>query len=588
LLLILVIAFAGLIARCFYLQYYKKDYYSQKCLSQLSYQQQQSQRGSIFDTRCRLLAASNRVQNIFAEPRVLGDTDNIKEAANKLSSCINMGAHVICSLILDSKNPGYVKIVEDANSEQCREAQKVKGIGIQTDWRRTYPMGSLMAQIVGFTSKDNNGLEGIELKYDDQLRGTDLQNIFFADNRRRPIRLKEQNGKLADGVGIILTIDAAIQQLVREELAKQYEEFEAESAMAIVADPKTGAILAMVSVPDFDPNNIGASDPNNRRNRLITDQFEPGSMIKPIVTAIAIENGAIDKDDTIFCENGNYFGKSFGRINEYKNHRFGNLKIRQIIIKSSNIGMAKMGQKMGQKTLYEGLKMFGFGEKTGIELPGEVEGLLRPLSQWSGYSVTRIPYGYEINVTSMQMLQAYCILANGGRLVRPYMVKAIIDNNGDVVEMKQQTPIGYIIRPDVAKWLVTDVMVGVVEEKNDGGTGYRAALDKWQVFGKTGTANISKVGEEGYEDNANIASFIAGAPAEDPAVVVLISIRRPNGKLGKGDSGGAVASPVAGRIIDRTLTYLGIAPTKKVEKTAAKKPEKVVAKKSEKVVAKKK
>lgn len=571
-LLILVIAFVGLIMRCFYLQYFKNDHYTEICLNQLSYQQWQPQRGPIFDTRLRLLAASNRVQNIFAEPRALGDVDEVKETSIKLASFMDVGAHVICSQILDSLNPGYTKIKEDATLEQCLAAQKIRGVAVQTDYRRTYPMGSLMAHIVGFTSKDNHGLEGIELKFDEELRGTDSKNVFFADVRRRPIRLKEQNGILNDGVGIILTVDATIQQFVREELTKQYEEFEAESAMAIVANPKTGEILAMVSVPDYDPNNPLGTDPNNLRNRLVTDQFEPGSMIKPIVTAIALEKGAIRKDETIYCENGDYFGKSFGRINEYKNHRFGNLKIREILIKSSNIGMAKMGQKMGQETLYEGLKKFGFGELTGIELPGEVEGLLRPLSMWSGYSVTRIPYGYEVNVTSMQMLRAYCILANGGRLVRPYLVKAVIDNKGEIVQMKRpMPPVGYIIKPEVAKWLITDALVGVVNERNDGGTGWRAKLDKWQVFGKTGTANIAKVGQKGYEDNSNIASFVAGAPAEDPAIVVLVSIRRPNGKLGKGDSGGAVASPVAGRIIERTLTYMGLAPTIKTNKVVAKK-----------------
>jgi cell division protein FtsI/penicillin-binding protein 2 len=162
----------------------------------------------------------------------------------------------------------------------------------------------------------------------------------------------------------------------------------------------------------------------------------------------------------------------------------------------------------------------------------------------------------------MQMLQAYCILANSGRLVRPYLVKAIVDHNGDIDQIKRPVPpVGYIIKRDVAEWLVRDCLVGVVNERDNGGTGWRAKLDKWQVFGKSGTANIARVGQRGYERNSNIASFIAGAPAEDPAVVVLVSIRRPNGRLGKGDSGGAVASPVAAKIIEKTLNYLGVKPT---------------------------
>ncbi|MBN2180651.1 MAG: penicillin-binding protein 2 [Sedimentisphaerales bacterium] len=564
---LLVVAFLGLAVRCFYLQYFKCDHYTELCLKQKrSLQNWRPQRGAILDCRGRVLAASNKIQIVKAEPRII---DEPKDVSNELAEIIDMPAHEICRLIVERKGTGYVRIKEDVDTEECDLVLGRSGIGgvkgkrihpgvaVESDWRRYYPMGPLVANIIGFTDPYGCGLEGLELKYDNELSGSAVQNIFFADVRRRPIRLKEQNGTLADGVGIILTIDATIQQIVRDELVKQYEEFEAESAVAIVAEPKSGAILGMVSIPDYDPSDPQSADPNSRRNRAITDPFEPGSMIKPIVVAIAVDSGTIRKDEKIFCENGNYSGKGFGRVNEYRNHRFGNLSVREVLIKSSNIGMAKIGQKMGQEKLYDGLKRFGFGEKVGIELPGEVEGLLRPTSQWSSYSITRIPYGYEVNVTAMQMIQAYCILANGGHMVCPYMVKAIVDNNGEIIQIKRPVPpVGYIIKREVAEWLVQDCLVGVVNERSNGGTGWRAKLDKWQVFGKTGTANIARVGQRGYEENSNIASFVAGAPVEDPAIVVFVSIRRPNGRLGKGDSGGAVASPVAGRIIEKTLTYL--------------------------------
>jgi cell division protein FtsI/penicillin-binding protein 2 len=556
----MMVSFLALGGRCFYLQFFKSKHYIDACSrQQRSYKSRQPQRGVILDCRGRVLAASNKVQIIKAEPRIIDDP---KEVSSELAPIVDMGAHIMCQLILESRNPGFARIKTTTDADQCSAATKIYGIGVQSDWQRHYPMGNLAANVVGFTSLDNRGLEGIELKYDKELRGSAARNIFMADVYRRPIRAKGQDGVLTNGKGIILTIDATIQQFTRDELIKQYEEFEAESAMAVVVVPKTGAILAMVSVPDFDPNNRQAVDPNNLRNRVITDQFEPGSMIKPIITAIALDNGIIRKDQTIFCENADYSGKGFGRINEYRTHKFGNLKIREIIIKSSNIGMAKMGQKMGQQKLYDGLKLFGYGSPTGIELPGEVEGLVRPLDKWSGYSITRIPYGYEINVTAMQMIRAYCILANGGRLVRPFIVRAVVDNDGNITELKRPPPpVGYIIKPEVANWIVNDVLVGVVNERSNGGTGWRAKLDNWQVFGKTGTANIAKVGERGYEANSNIASFVAGAPVKDPAIVVLVSVRRPNGRLGKGDSGGSVASPVAGRIIEKTLNYLGVKPT---------------------------
>ncbi|MBW8038914.1 MAG: penicillin-binding protein 2 [Planctomycetes bacterium] len=554
---LLIVTFMSLAGRCFYLQNLKSEYYLElSTKQQRGFLIKEPQRGVILDSCGRLLAASNRVRTIFAEPRVI---DNPLNTSVKLAPVVKMRATEIIKLIRESKNRGFVKIKVGATASQCAAARKIFGIGVQSDWQRSYPMGRLSAHAVGFTSVDNRGLDGIELRYDKELRGSAGQNIFLADAFRRPVQLKQQTGVLSNGVGIILTLDGTIQQFTRAELLKQYESYEAEAAVAIVASAKTGAILAMVSLPDYDPVDIRSADPNTFRNRVVTDQFEPGSMIKPIVVAIAIDNGTIDKDEKIFCEYGDYYGKGFGRINEYRNHRFGDLSIREVLIKSSNIGMAKIGQKMGAEKLYNGLKLFGFAKTTGVEVSGEVVGLLRPTHKWTGYSVTRIPYGYEVNVTAMQMLQAFCILASGGRAVQPYLVKAIVDSSGEVIKRRHSSPdVGYIIKPEVAKWIVNDCLVGVVNERENGGTGWRAKLEKWQVFGKTGTANIAKVGEKGYEDNSNLASFIAGAPAKDPAVIVLVSIRKPNGRLGKGDSGGAVASPVVGRILEKTLKYLRV------------------------------
>ncbi|RKY24177.1 MAG: hypothetical protein DRP62_04355, partial [Planctomycetota bacterium] len=468
---------------------------------------------------------------------------------------MHIGAHKICKLITESKNPGFVKIKVDAKANQCAAASKIYGIGIQSNWQRYYPMGSLAAHVVGFTSRDNRGLDGIELQFDKQLSGLAGRNTFLADAwpSRRPIRLKQQSTPLKNGVGIILTLDSTIQQFARSELLKQYESYEAESAVAIVAEPTTGAILAMVSLPDFVPANAGSTDPDKFRNRAITDAFEPGSLLKPIAAAIAIDNGTVNRNEKIFCEYGNYHGKGFGRIGEYGNHKFGKLTVREILVHSSNIGMAKIGQKLGKEKLYKGLKLFGFGKKTGIDLPGEVAGLLWPVQKWTGYSVTRIPFGQEISVTAIQLVRAFCILANGGRSVRPFLVRAMVGNSGEIIKMKQlPSAVGFVVRPEVAQWIVNDALVGVVNE----GTGKKAKLKKWQVFGKTGTANIAGSNKRGYSDNDYIASFIAGAPADEPAVVVLVSIRKPNVKLGKGYTGGTVAAPVAAKIVEKTLTYL--------------------------------
>lgn len=502
------------------------------------------------DCKGRMLAASNKVQTIFAEPRTLKEP---KDTSTQLASIINIGAHDICRLITDSGNPGFAKIKVGADVNECQAVSKISGIGVQTEWERYYPCGNLACHIVGFTSADNRGLEGIELQYDKELSGASAQDIFFADAIRRPIRMKQKSGVLKDGVGIILTIDAAIQQFVREELLKQYKEFQAESAIAIVADPKTGAILAMVSLPDYNPDQASEIKTDRLKNRALNDQFEPGSILKPFAAAIALDCGKVSLNTVINCEYGSYRGKGFGRIGEYGNHRYGNLTVREILIHSSNIGMAKIGQMLGKEKLYKGMKLFGFGQKTGIDMPGEEEGRLWPLSRWTGYSVTRVPFGQEITVTGIQLIQAFCILSNGGYAVKPYMVKAVVDSNGAIIKLKQNpSAVGFILKPETANKIVTDALVGVVTD----GTGKGAALKKWQVYGKTGTANIAKTTQKGFSDSDYVASFIGGAPAKKPEVVVLVSVRKPNKKLGKGYTGGTVAAPVAGRILEKTLSYL--------------------------------
>ena len=566
----LIVTFLSLGGRCFYLQLLKNDHYLNRRQLQ-GRVTQKPQRGVILDCRGRMLAASNRIRTIFAEPRVIKDP---KSTSSRLAPILDMGAHEICKLITEGKNPGFVKIKVGAGAEQCSAAGEIYGIGIQSDWERHYPMRHLSAHIVGFTSVDNRGLGGIELQYDKELCGLPAQDLFLADALRRPIRRssrssEERGSSLVarhssegsrvtsheprDGVGIILSLDASIQQFARAELVKQYESYEAESAVAIVAEPKTGAILALVALPDFDPRDARSAEPDTLRNRALSDQFEPGSVLKPIAAAIAIDAGAVGRDEKIFCEHGNYRGRGFGQIGEYGNHKFGDLTVREILVRSSNIGMAKIGQKLGRDKLYNGLRLFGFGKKMGIELPGEADGLLWPARKWTGYSVTRIPFGQEISVTAIQLVRAFCILANGGRVVRPYLVKAIVDSNGKIIKLKRPPPaIGYVVKPEVAEWIVTDAMVGVVNE----GTGKKVRLEKWQVFGKTGTANIAKTDERGYSESDYVASFVAGAPAAEPAVVVLVSIYKPNVKLGKGYTGGTVAAPVAAGILEKTLNYL--------------------------------
>jgi cell division protein FtsI/penicillin-binding protein 2 len=560
---LVVVAFLGLAARCIYLQYVLADRFAEKSLiQQRAYVPLEPQRGAILDCRGRVLAASDQIRMIFAEPRTVKEP---KETSTRLAPILDMGAHEICKRILDSNNPGYAVLKTNATEAECRAAQKIPGIGVRYDWRRNYPMGRLVSHVVGFTSVDNRGMEGIEYAFDRDLRGKGALNTFLVDVHRRPLGFclqdEQDNEAPMHGSGVILTLDATIQQFAREALYKQYKEFEAEAATALVADPKTGAILAMVSLPDYDPADARHADPQWFMNGALTMQYEPGSILKPIVAAVALDTAVVNRYETIFCENGLYYGKGFGHIHEYRK-AYGDLTLREILMVSSNIGMAKIGQRLGPPRLYEGLRLFGFGRQVGLEMPGEAEGLLRPPGTWTGYSTPRIAFGQEVSVTSLQMLRAFCMLANGGRVVWPHIVRAMVTADGTVVDMRpSQLRVGYIIKPEVAHWLVTQALVSVVNDK--GGTGVRARLDRWEVFGKTGTGQVAAPGSKGYLPNAYTASFIGGAPAEDPKVVVLVSIRKPNTKLHKSYTGGTVAAPVVGAILDKTLTYLDVPPQPK-------------------------
>jgi cell division protein FtsI/penicillin-binding protein 2 len=550
---VLILAFVGLIYRLIDLQYLSREEYSEQSRKQRrAIINLQPQRGMITDRTGRLMAASSEKQVLYAEPRIIKD---MRDAANALGEVLEYPAHRICIEVSKSKNPGYAKIMDGLTLDQCDAVRKARiyGIGIHQAWERSYPMGRTASHIVGFTSRDQIGQNGIELEYNEQLKGKMGRDVFVVDAIGRPIAMidsQDETKRVADGFGIILTIDSTIQEFTRAALAAQVKKFEAESGVAIVMDPWTGQILALVSLPDFEPLESSKTPASVLRNRALTDPFEPGSIYKPIVTALALDAGSIGFNDVIYCEKGNYHGKGFGRIGEWGGHKFGNMSIKKILVESSNVGMAKIGQKMGKKKLHDGIRLFGFGQKTGIDIPGEDSGVVRPLKKWDGYSVTRVPFGHEVTTTVIQIAKAYSILANGGSLITPHVVQAVFDSQGQIKKYPHPTTLSsHIIKPEVANWIVREALVAVVEE----GTGKSADLEKWQVFGKTGTADIANAG---YGSKYYNSSFAGGAPAEKPRVVVVVSVRKPNKSLGIGYTGGRVAAPVVGEILQKTLTYL--------------------------------
>lgn len=509
-------------------------------------------RGMILDRNGAALAVTNMVYNVFADPEIIRDN---KRVANTLAPIVEIPPHEISKMITKSSSRRYSVIKREISEEEKFHIKQagLGGIGIETSFKRFYPAGMQCANIVGFTGKEHTGLASLELKFDSILRGDAGAMTFITDSARRPIRLASVAQYATNGTSVMLTIDSTIQDFAYKALERRVREYNAEAGIAIVMQPDTGNVLAMVSLPSFDPTELSGVDPNYMKNRAIIDTYEPGSIFKPIAMSIALDAESLGYNEKIYCEQGMYAGKGFGTIGEYNNRSYGNLSPKEILIHSSNIGMAKIGQKLGKKKLYEGVKLFGFGRRTGIELPGEDAGLLWPVKRWTGYSETRIPFGQEISVTAIQIARAYCILANGGKAVKPRIVKAYISGDGQRIDIKEAAlPAGQVVRPEVANWMIREALVSVVKE----GTGKPARLDDYEVFGKTGTANIALPGGRGFDERNYVASFVGGAPAEKPQIVVLVSVRRPQRSLGKGYTGGRVSAPVVKEIMSKTLRYL--------------------------------
>ncbi len=513
-------------------------------------------RGAVLDRRHRVLAGSQDLPTIYADPRAIEDHG---EAARRLARALALPAGAIKQALDYPSSRGYVVIQRGAGPSEVEGVKllKIRGIGVHSEPSRMYPMGSLAAHVVGFVGSEGKGLEGIELAFETYLGARPGRRVVFRDFRRRAMfQEKDSYVPPRDGLHVVLTLDAVIQEVVEREVRKQVEHFGAQSGLGILMNPKTGEVLAMTSYPTFDPSRARSVPADVRRNRVLTDPVEPGSIFKPYIMAAALAAGLARPEETIFCHNGLYVtGKRF----LHDHHAYGNLTVAEVLAKSSNVGMAILGQRLGNTRMYTSLKAFGFGEAAGIDLPGEGNGLLMPLAKWNSYSTTSVPMGQELAVTPIQIATAFSSLVNGGRLLRPRVVRAVIDKYGGVVEDHRAViGRGEALAPATAATM-SELLVKVVNE----GTGRKCNLDKWQVMGKTGTAQVPRRGRRGYEPDAYLASFIAAAPASDPSVVVLVMVRKPNRRIGY--YGSVVALPAVRAILEEVLPYLGIPPDKPVD-----------------------
>jgi len=433
----------------------------------------------------------------------------------------------------------------------------LEGVGLVPEYKRVYPNGELAAQLIGFVGVDGEGLAGLELALDDFLRGTGGYVEVQRDAAGRPVAPPRPLGRPARaGSNIQLTLDVVIQSYAEEALREAWDLWAPQAAVALVIEPATGDVLAAASLPSFDPNCYQEYDSEAleaaSRARYVVDWMEPGSVMKPFVLAGALDAGVVDERTRIFCENGVWL---LGSRRFHDHHAYGELTAAEVIVKSSNIGAAKIGMKLGAERLYQYLRRFGFGQPTGFILPGENPGLLRPTSQWTSYSLPSICVGQEVCVNPLQLALGYCALANGGLLVRPRVVWRRQRHDGTWAERPARV-VGRAV-PEAIAARVRTVLCRVVEE----GTGRRAKLDAWTVGGKTGTAQKpSPTG--GFSHDDVVCSFVGMAPVERPRLLVVVSVDRPTRHVGGRHFGGTVAAPVVGRILERSLAYLGVTPDK--------------------------
>lgn len=531
-----------------------------------------AQRGDILDARGRVLVGSVRRPMVFADPTRIAD---VRYAAYSVAPVLELDAAALERTLRERGDAQYVVIKRDLSDdmlrafEQVRDSRRLWGFRVQNESARDYPYGGLAAHVVGFVQRDTSqaGLSGIEQAYERVLHGVDGRRWATVDRQRRRLRpLTEQYEPPLDGATVVLTIDAGIQQAAEKHLREAVEKFSVEWGAALVMDPRSGEVLALAVEPGFHPLDTIPPDEKlkhraleRRRNRAIADAFEPGSIFKPFVASAALDAGIVRLDEW-FEINGPQ--RAFGRRTIQDVHPYARLQFFEVISKSSNIGMGLLGQRAGNARLSEWVRRFGFGQLTGIGLPGESAGLLADLDQWTSFSTQSIPIGQEISVTPLQMLTAFCALSNDGVLYRPRIVRGVVRTDGTVVEdCSQPVAVRRVVRAEIAHEFRQRALAETVRT----GTGKGAAIPGYQVFGKTGTAQVAERGR-GYTAGSYVGSFVGGAPAGEPRVAVLVSLYKPGGRA---YYGGTIAAPTAGRIIGDALEYLGVQPESSAEFGAA-------------------
>jgi cell division protein FtsI (penicillin-binding protein 3) len=507
----------------------------------------QGPRGRILDREGNILALDLAVKNVVADPKVINEKNQVSLVGRYLTHLLDVPPAIVFSK-LQRKHRRYELIKPRARDEEIRDLERMKltGVYFQDTKARNYPLGEMMCHIVGYANREGVGSAGVELKMNKYLRGRAGLRVGQKDGRRREIYTR-RNLEIEPqrGADVYLTIDQKVQYFVEKALDAAMEEHSAKGAWAIVQRVSTGEILAMAVRPAYDLNEFGTTPLLRQRNEAVGNVYEPGSTLKGPVLAAALNEGVIRPEDIIECEKGCWYygGKP---LRDY--HAYDRLSMADVLKKSSNIGTAKIALKLGNRRVHDYLRAFGLGARTGIDLPGEEAGILHDVSKWSKISITRVAMGHEISVTALQMLNAFCGIANGGFLMRPYVVQRVIGSDGVELVANEPTVVGRPIRPETAR-LMCELLGRVSEE---GGTARRARVEGYKVAGKTGTATKPIPG--GYSSTDHMASFVGFLPADRPEVGIIVVVDTPQPK----HTGGVVAAPVFRDIAEQAVRYLDI------------------------------
>jgi len=546
LLVVFIVLFSLIIYRLYNIQIIHHDTYQVLARREhLTSLYIEGERGNIFDRNFKKLAVNVNTKSLFAIPPQIQDP---QQTAQILSSILKLNRIELLEKLNQKSAFVWVKRkLSDSEVERIRDLS-IAGLDFLDENKRYYPKNELASNLLGFVGIDNQGLEGVELFFDQELKGLPNLVVLERDAAGGKIPLSIQGSNSShDGNSIVLTIDEVIQYITEEALEKAYQQYKAKTGIAIVVRPKTGEVLAMASRPTYNPNNFNDYSQALWRNRAITDIFEPGSTFKVITISTVLEEKVARLDEKFNCRGAiNYNGTIFHDIDPHGLQDFTG-----IVKNSCNIGVIQVGTRLDKKAFEDSIRRFGFGTLTEIDLPGEVSGLVRDSRDWSKISLASLSIGQEIAVTPIQLIMAVSAMANRGTLMKPLIVKEVLDERGNTIKVFKPKPIRQVVSIDTVL-----TMNRILEEVVLDGTGVRAKLKGYRVAGKTGTAQKFDFSTGKYSKNKYTGLFVGYAPVEDPQIAILVLLDEPQGSY----YGGTVAAPVFQEIASKVLPYLSIPP----------------------------